>query len=132
MSQGRSLLQHELYGRWSPLREVVALALVPRPSTSHTAVPGSTQVQDPKKRTRYGAGCRSGEEAERYPAVTKIETGGGCFTTSKPEWYSGSPKGWSGLRLARHGCQETGSGPPKRAANRASRKDTSGGRGESR
>ncbi|MPC78434.1 hypothetical protein E2C01_072920 [Portunus trituberculatus] len=32
-------------------------------------------------------------------------------------------------RLARHGCQETGSGPPKRAVNRASRENTSGGRG---
>ncbi|MPD06514.1 hypothetical protein E2C01_102328 [Portunus trituberculatus] len=62
---------HELYGRWTPFREVV-IALVPRPSTSHTAVSGSTRVQDPKERTRNGAGCTSEEKAERDPAVTRI------------------------------------------------------------
>ncbi|MPC21129.1 hypothetical protein E2C01_014105 [Portunus trituberculatus] len=53
-------------------------------------------------------------------------------TTSTPEWYGVSSKGWSGLRLARHGYQETGSGPPKRTVSRASRENTSGGRGKSR
>ncbi|MPD06204.1 hypothetical protein E2C01_101998 [Portunus trituberculatus] len=37
---------------------------------------------------------------------------------------------WSGLKLGRHGCRETDSGPPKRAVSSASRENTSGGRGE--
>ncbi|MPC54111.1 hypothetical protein E2C01_048017 [Portunus trituberculatus] len=52
---------------------------------THGRPGSSTRVQDPKERRRNGAGCRDEEKAERYPAVTRIETGGGCRTTSKPE-----------------------------------------------
>ncbi|MPC51345.1 hypothetical protein E2C01_045189 [Portunus trituberculatus] len=45
---------------------------------------------------------------------------------------AGSSKGWSGLRLAKQGGQKTASGPPKRAVSRASRENTSEGRGKSR
>ncbi|MPC91862.1 hypothetical protein E2C01_086923 [Portunus trituberculatus] len=58
------------------LREVAALALVPHPSTSHTAVPGSTRVQNPKNRTRNEAGCEGGLKQE-VDAGLRDNTSGG-------------------------------------------------------